>query len=161
MNDVQTSNPASSLEGTSKASWGLLEPVYPSVLQLSSWSKDPDCQVELLLFPRNPHLFSQPAEPGGGHHAYGFPRKVPLPIHYYHSHQQGPSWCCHMKFGSETVHAGISQCTCTHMSAKTCAQDLKVHEATQVHKTHRNTVSTQAASGIPPVPYPTLHTPSL
>lgn len=99
--------------------------------------------------------------PGGGHHAYGFPRKVPLPIHYPHGHQQGPSWCCHMKFGSETVHAGISQCACTHMSAKTCAQDLKVHEATRVHKTHRNTVSTQAASGIPPIPYPTLPTPSL
>lgn len=140
LNDVQTSNPALSLEGTSKASQGLLEPGYPGVLQQSSWSKDPDCQVEYLLFPQNPHLFSQPAEP---RQEATMPtwlfEKGPLTLHYHHSHQQGPSCCCHMKFGSETVHAGISQCTCTHMSAETCAQNFKVHEATQVHKTQKHT----------------------
>lgn len=67
---------------------------------------------------------------------HGFMRKLPFSTHYRHSHQQGPSRCWHMKCGSETVHAGISQCTCTHMPAKTCAQ---VHEATRVHKTQKHT----------------------
>lgn len=64
-NDVQTSNPALSLEGTPKESWGLLEPGYPGDLQQGSWSKGPDSQMGYLLSPQNPHMFSQSAEPRG------------------------------------------------------------------------------------------------
>jgi hypothetical protein len=48
LNDVQTSNPALSLEGTS---WGLLEPGYPGDPHQGTWSNDPDSQMEHVLSP--------------------------------------------------------------------------------------------------------------
>lgn len=48
-------------------------------------------------------------------------------------------------------HAGLGKCACTHMSEKTCAQDVEVHKATYAHKTSTSThTGTRVATRLPP-----------
>lgn len=81
LNDAQTSNPAFSLEGTFKASWGLLEPGNPGGSQQGSWRKGPGSQMEPRSLHGTPCTFSQPAEPvGKASMPTGLSERGPFPL---------------------------------------------------------------------------------
>lgn len=127
LNDAQTSNPAFSLEGTLKASWGLLEPGYPGGSQQGSWRKALGPRWSLGLSTEPPVCSAslqswQGKSPG----LQGSPRGGPFPCPNLTATSMillNASTCRH------------SWCACTHMSEKTCAQaHPEAQEATYVHK---------------------------
>lgn len=101
-NDVQTSNPASSLEGTPKASWGLPEPRYPGDSQQSSWSKGLTPRWGVCSLHRTPISLASWQS-----WRWGNPSIPPL------LSQRGPL------FHSPTLHMQIYKGVHSHMSEKT------------------------------------------
>lgn len=92
LNDAQTSNPAFSLEGTLKASWGGLKPGSPGASQQGSWRKGPGSQIKPGSLHGSPCTFSQPAVPVGKTSVpTGLSERGPIPHPSSHSHQRDPS----------------------------------------------------------------------